>query len=260
MGNWCARGTFGEFPTRRELEITFPDVTVRSAYIAKEVSAKLSTLSVLYVLYWALTTFFFLGLSVVPNYSQIPQGTGFAVPHSIWGVWPSLTILVFTMTFYFGPFFQVSRVVMGSRFFFAVVLFDTLLHAAHFILALVELLEPCESLLCVDSRGYAFLIALTAATGFFVIWNVIIIVVSRGYVNMIVEGLDAGWRPGAVIQSRKQANDILDNAIPDGVNASIAVQMQTPLLQAVARTAASYAVGGDGGGAYAYVSSMMKDE
>jgi hypothetical protein len=226
MGNWCGAGTFGRVYTAEELQSNqfFPDNSVwqtqagqvdgkrmRQAFISRQVGDKQASLFILILIYFLLSLFIYLGVSVIPDYAPIPQTSGvFSVPHSIWGIWPFVTIFVFQATFYFGSYFQVSRVVMGARAFYAVLVIDILVHIAHLVLVIVELAN-CQSLLCTcvnTTVGKGFLIALAAVEGVFVIWQIIVFVVASSFVRMITEGLRAGWMPGK-IQSRSQANVVL---------------------------------------------------
>lgn len=227
MGNSCGSGAFGRVFTAEELMSLYPDnvkvdtevgvrsgLDVRRAFVARQIGDKLGTLQMLFLIYFVLVTFCFLGLSIVQDWAQIPLLAGVtSVPHTIWGIWPYVTIYVYLAVSNFGPYFQVARVTTGMRAFHGVLLIDIMAHIAHEVFVIIELVQ-CSSALCTNANstvGYGTLIALTAALGLFIVWQIIIWVVSANYERMLVEGLRAGWEPGA-ISTRNSANVILDGA------------------------------------------------
>lgn len=244
MGNSFATGAFGRVYTAEELQSPafFPDDslwetpkgnvdgrTMRTAFVARQVGDKQSTLFVLVLIYFVLSLFAYLGVSVVQDYAQTPTLVGvFSVPHSIWGIWPFLTVFVFQATMYFGVYFQVGRVVTGARVFYGVLVVDILLHITHLVLTIVELIQ-CNSELCTcvnSTVGKGFLIALACILGVFVIWQIILYIVASSFVTLIVEGLRAGWIPG-LMQSRDHANITLS-----GIASSSPAAQPQPQLQA----------------------------
>ena len=233
MGNWCGAGTFGRVYTASELMSAsfFPDesqwrtgngemvdgLTMRQAFLSRQIGDKQSSLFFLVLIYFMLSCFIYLGVSVVPDYAPISQlMNAFSIPHSIWGIWPFLTVFVFQATFYFGAYFQVSRVIMAARAFYAILVIDILGHIGHLVVAAIELAR-CESDLCMCTNttvGKGFLIALIAIQALFVIWMIIVYVVASSYVMLLREGTRAGWRPNA-IQTRNGANVILAGVGPN---------------------------------------------
>ena len=240
MGSWFSSGTFGRVYTAAELQMLYPDnatfqtaagqrsgVDVRRAFVARQVGDKQASLSVLMIIYFILSLFIYLGASVVPNFAQIDNQPGvLAMPHSIWGIWPMVTVMVFAWTFFFGAYFNVARVVMGARGFFGVLLVGILIHIAHIVLAIIELVQ-CQSFLCLNTNstvGKPFLIGLVVVVGVFIVWLIIVWLVAASYITLLTEGIQAGWIPGGAPGTRLDANRTLAAASGNGI------QMTAPLL------------------------------
>ena len=248
MGSWFSSGTFGRVYTAGELQTLYPDeatfntaagqrsgADVRRAFVARQVGDKQASLGVLMLVYFMLSLFIYLGVSVVPNYAQIDDQMGvLSVPHSIWGIWPMITVVVYAWTFFFGAYFTVARVVMGARGFFAVLLIGILAHIAHLVLAIIEL-SQCTSLLCTNANstvGKGFLIGLIVVLGVFIVWLIIVWLVASSFIKLLTEGLQAGWVPGAGPATRLQANRTLAAASGD-------FQLTTPLMSDTAPNGAT---------------------
>lgn len=207
-------GNLGSTRTADEIMADYPDAKVRDAYVSRLIANKLRTLTVLMMIDVVLQMVFFLAFSVVPNYAQIPQGNGFGVPHTIFGIWPYIKVVVFFATFSFGPYFQISGVVSAARAFFTIVIIDIAIHMAHVIMCAVELSAPCETLLCVDASGNSFLIALTIAIVVWIVWDILFLIGSWNYARTLEQVNLTGW--SAQIGSQRQANEVLSDFIPAG--------------------------------------------
>lgn len=225
MGNCCG-SFFSRIMTKKELELTWPDdrmyetaggqktgLAMRQAYITREVTDKLSALTAINVVYFIVAVLIGgIGFSMVPGYSVAvdPTGTGIRVPHSIWFASSAFLIFLWTMCFFFDPYYQVQRIIKRSRIFNGFLLIDVLQNIAHLVLVIIELVQGTTGMASntVTPSGTFFLIFLLVILALSIIIDIVIYSVSGNYALLLHEGVMAGWVPG-YIGSRKEANEIL---------------------------------------------------
>lgn len=226
MGNRCCGSFFGRIMTTKELELTWPSdkmykttdgdktgLQMRQAFVTRAVTDKLSALTAVNIIYFILAVLVAgLGFSMVPGYSVAidPTGTGLRVPHSIWFVSSAILIFLWTMCFFFDPYYQVQRIIKRAMIFNGFLLIDLLQNIAHIVLVIIELVQGTTGMASNTSTpsGTFFLVFLVILLGVFIIIDIVIYSVSGNYALLLHEGVMAGWEPG-VIGSRKEANKIL---------------------------------------------------
>lgn len=238
MGNRCCGSFFGRVPTAEELKRTYPDGQVfdtragqkngaqmRQAWVTREVSDKLTALCTLLVIYFILAVGVAgFGFSLVPGYAQVndPAGTGVRVPHSIWFFSSAILIVLWMTTFFFDPYYQIARMIVRSRIFNGFLLIDFLQNLTHLVFTIIEVVQGSTGLASntTTPQGSFFLIFLIVLLAIFVLWDILIYTQSANWATLLVEGVKAGWVPGAV-GSRGAANDALLSSTGDDLATAV---------------------------------------
>lgn len=234
MGNYCCPGIFARVPSPAEMNQMYPNQSyntrigiktgdmLKQAELTRMLSQKLGALTVLNVIYFVITVVLagFIS-SLIPGYSSIldPSGTGTRVPHTIWFIWSAITVFMFTMSFYFGPYFHIKRFSDWSKiYFFAFLVPEIFQMIVHLIFVVIELVEVLSGMATntTTPEGFTYLIILIVFIGLALVLDIVTAVVATSYMSLIDNAMQAGWKPG-VISSQQEGNGMLLNEEGSGL-------------------------------------------